>query len=355
MNKTLPPFSCSHSPNLPELLNQLGCTIVISTYQAGKVIMISAINDNSLIQLPRNFQKPMGLAFKGNKMAVATTNEVLILGNAPQMAPNYPKQTNTYDALFLPRSVYYTGALDIHDLEWVGNEIWAVNTLFSCLAVVDEEYSFKPKWKPAFISDLSPLDKCHLNGLAMVNDKPGYVTALGESDTPEGWRKNKSNGGIIIDVESNEVIARGLAMPHSPRIYNDQLFALLSATGELIKVNTQSGRYEVIKKFDGFVRGMTRHGDYLFVALSRLRENSSTFNDLPIAKRSLFCGIVILHMPTAGIVGYLKYENSVEEIYDIKVIPGFKRPGLLNHEKAEHRMALTSPEGDFWAVAKTEE
>lgn len=297
----------------------------------------------------------MGIAFKGNKMAVATTNEVLLLGNAPQMAPNYPKQPNTYDALFLPRATYYTGALDIHDIEWIDDELWAVNTLFSCLSVIDEEYNFKPRWKPAFISDLAPEDRCHLNGLAMKDGQPKFVTALGYTNSPRGWRENKVNGGVIIDVESNEVVINGLAMPHSPRLYNNDLYALMSATGELIKVDTKKGEYEVVKKFDGFVRGMAKHGDYLFVALSRLRENSSSFNDLSISKRSLFCGIVVLHLPTAGLIGFLKYENSVDEIYDIKIIPGFKRPGLLNHEKPEHNIAISSPDGDFWAVKKEDE
>lgn len=352
MSTPLPPFSCTHSPNLPKLLYQLNCTIAISTYQAGKIIFISAVNDNQLVQLPRNFQKPMGMAFEGKKMAVATAFEVIVLGNVPAMAPNYPKQKDTYDALFLPRSVYYTGALDMHDLEWVNNELWGVNTLFSCLCVINEEYSFTPKWKPSFISSFSPTDNCHLNGLAIENGKPKYVTALGQTDRPEGWRENKTGGGIIIDVDTNEVVATGLAMPHSPRIYNGELYALLSATGELIKINVQTGKYEVIKKFDGFVRGMVRHHDYLFIGLSRLRESTSSFKDLPIAKQSLFCGIAVLHLPTAGIVGYLKYENSVDEIYDIKILPGYRRPGLLNHEKPEHRSALTSPVGDFWAMSK---
>lgn len=352
MSKPLPPFTCTYSPNVPELLNQLNSSIAISTYQAGKVIFISAVNDVNLVQLPRNFEKPMGMAFEGKKMAIATKDEVLILANAPEMAANYPKQPNTYDSLYLPRIAYYTGALDIHDLEWVNGKLWAVNTLFSCLVTLDEDYSFKPVWKPPFIDAYSPSDFCHLNGLAMDAGKPKYMSALGNGNTPESWRINKAGGGVIIDVESNEIIARDLAMPHSPRIYNGELYTLLSATGELIKINCQSGNYEVIKKFDGFVRGMVRHGDYLFIGLSRLRENSSAFQDLPIAKRSLFCGIIILHLPTAGIVGHIKYENSVEEIYDIKVISNSKRPGILNHEGTGHKIALTSPIGDFWAMKK---
>ncbi len=350
MSKPLPPFSCSHSPNIPELLNQLNCSLAVSTYQAGKVIFISPKDNNSLIQLPRNFNKPMGMALHNEKLAVATRDEVLVLRNAPQMAPNYPKQPNTYDALFLPRATYYTGAIDIHDLEWVDNKLWAINTLFSCLVTLDENNSFTPVWKPKFIDKYAPQDYCHLNGIAMQNSQPKYATALGKSNVAEGWRDNKSSGGIIIDVQSNEIIAEGLAMPHSPRLINGKLYVLLSATGELAIVDVNSGKHEVVKSLNGFVRGMSYHGDYLFIGLSKLRENSTAFNDLPISKKSIFSGIAILHEPTCSIVGHIKYENSVEEIYDVKVLPGLKRPGLLNHEKEDHKVALVSPVGDFWAV-----
>lgn len=350
MSQPLPPFSCTYSPNVPELLQQLNCTLAISTYQAGKVIMISAKDANNLVQLPRNFQKPMGMAFKDKKLAIATKDEVLILGNSPQMAPNYPKQPNTYDALFLPRATYYTGNIDIHDLEWVNNQLWAVNTLFSCLVTIDDNYSFQPIWKPKFVNSYEPRDFCHLNGLAMDQGKPKYVSALGETSTPEGWREQKDKGGVIIDVDSNEIIASGLAMPHSPRLYNGKLYVLLSATGELAQIDLASGKYEVVKALDGFVRGMTRHGDYIFIGMSKLRKNSSAFKDLPIAEKSIFSGIAILHEPTASIVGYIKYENSVEEIYDVKVLPDMHRPGILNHEKEDHKIALVSPVGDFWAA-----
>ncbi|HMQ01095.1 MAG TPA: TIGR03032 family protein, partial [Cyclobacteriaceae bacterium] len=235
------------------------------------------------------------------------------------------------------------------------HELWAVNTRFSCLCTIDEHFSFRPRWKPAFISDLVPEDRCHLNGVAMQDDKPKYVTALGKTDIAKGWRTDKINGGIIIDIESNQIIADGLAMPHSPRLYNNELYVLLSATGELARVNMLNGKTEIIKEMNGFVRGMDRFGDFLFIGLSKLRESSNTFADLPISKKSVFAGIVVFHLPTKSIVGYIKYENSVEEIYDVKVLQGTRRPGLLNHMKEDHRIALTSPEAEYWAVKKEDE
>ncbi|MEM9858203.1 MAG: TIGR03032 family protein [Bacteroidota bacterium] len=350
MKAPLPPFSCTHSPNVPELLNQLNCTLAISTYQAGKVILISAKDTNRLIQLPRQFNKPMGLAVADDKLAIATKDEVVILSNASKMAHNYPKKKNTYDAFFLPRTTYYTGALDIHDLVWVNNEIWAVNTVFSCLIKLSQEYNFEPVWRPSFVPDYTPVDYCHLNGLAMEAGQPKYVSALGRSDKPDGWRKDKVNGGVIMDITSDAIVAQGLGMPHSPRIIEKELFLLLSATGELVRIDRNNGKVEVVKQLDGFVRGMTSHGDYLFIGLSKVRTTSSSFRDLPIAEKATSCGIAILHIPTLSIVGYIKYETSVEEIYDLRILKNTSRPGLLNHEKSDHKIALTSPVGDFWLI-----
>jgi uncharacterized protein (TIGR03032 family) len=345
------PFSCTHSPNLPELLSALNCTLAISTYQAGKVILLSA-KDNRLIQLPRTFVKPMGIAADQNRMAIATQTEVVVFNNAKRMAANYPQQPNTYDSLYLPRASYYTGEVDIHDLHWADQTLWAVNTRFSCLATLDHQYSFTPRWKPFFINKVTPDDQCHLNGVAFEGDQPRYVTALGKTNTPGGWREGKANSGVVIDVSSNSIVADGLQMPHSPRLYNNNLYILQSASGELSRVDLATGKTDTIVALNGFVRGMDKLGDYLFIGLSKLREKSTSFNDLPIAKKSVFCGVIILHLPTTQIAGYIKYENSVEEIYDVRVLPGMKRPGILSHQKLEARLALTTPDEDYWAVLK---
>ena len=350
MNKDLPaPFSCRYTPNIPEILNSLGITIAISTYQAGKVIFISAPNKEDLVQLPRNFPKAMGIAVKDNRMALAVRDEVIELSNSEQLAATYPPKPGVYDGLFLPRATYYTGQLDLHDLEWGTEGLWAVNTRFSCLSMIDTEYSFRPVWKPHFITTLTPQDKCHLNGMAFLNGKPKFVTALGQTDTPEGWREHKTEGGVLMDVDSNEILVRGLPMPHSPRLYNGDLYGLLSATGELVKFDATKGSYEVVSRLNGFVRGMARHGDYLFIGLSRLRKKSSSFGDLPIAEKSLNCGIAVIHFPSASIVGQISYQASVEELYDVKVLPGMRRPNVLGTMKDDFRRALVTPDDTYWA------
>lgn len=350
MDKELAPFTCTYSERLPELLYDLRCTLAISTYQAGKVIFISAKDKQSLIQLPRTFKKPMGIAIHGQQMAIATRAEVVVLSNTPTLASSFPKQPNTYDALYLPRAVYFTGELDIHDLAFTDKGLIGVTTRFSCISKINEQFSATPLWKPKFISSLQPDDHCHLNGMALEQGEIKFVTALGQTDTAGGWRTSKAKGGIIMHAMEQEIILQGLPMPHSPRIYDGKLYVLLSASGELIHVDVIGGKYEVVQKLKGFVRGMDKIGDFIFIGLSKLRTTSKAFGDLPIASESISCGVAVIQLSTGRLVGYIKYENSVEEIYDVRVLPNTRRPGVLNHYQEGHLTAITLPNGNYWTA-----
>ncbi|MCB9283330.1 MAG: TIGR03032 family protein [Lewinellaceae bacterium] len=351
MSQALPPFSCSFSPQIPELLLQLRCTLAISTYQAGKVVFISPQpNGEKLIQLPRTFKKAMGMALHDNKMAIATMEEVLVLVNSPELAFHYPRQPRTYDALYMPRAAYYTGQIDIHDLDYgAGGELFAVNTSFSCLIKIDDNYSFTPIWKPPFISHLASEDRCHLNGMAMQDGKPKYVTAFSTGDKMQAWRDVVTTGGIVMDVATNEIVAEGVPMPHSPRLFDGKLYLLLSATGELVQLDLNSGKYDVVCRIEGFVRGLARCGDYAFIGLSRLRKSSSTFAKLKIADVANQAGIAVVHLPSGAFVGEIKYHMSVDELYDVQVLPGLLRPGILNTDKPEYKMGLSTPGATYWA------
>ncbi len=349
------PFSCTYSPNIPELLQQLNCTLALSTYQAGKVIMLSSTDGERLIQLPRTFRKPMGIALEGPKMAIATLDEAIVLVNSPELAQHYPKKPATYDALFMPRATYYTGQVDIHDLEWGADGLYAVNTSFSCICRIDDNYSFTPFWKPPFIGKMAHEDRCHLNGMAMDAGRPRFASAFNTGDSRQSWRENITESGVLMDVDSNEVIAHGLSMPHSPRLYNGRLFVLLSASGELAQVDAASGKAEPVCRLDGFVRGLARCENYAFIGLSRLRQNSSTFAQLPFAHRAQQAGIAVVHLPTGALSGFIRYQASVDEIYDVRVLPGLRRPNILNPYEGQHRLGLSTPEATYWANPQTQQ
>ena len=347
MDHQSPPLNCVYSSNLPEILNYIGCTLVISTYQAGKIIFVSAVDTNNLIQLPFGFHRPMGVAATGDLLAVATRDTVEVLADSPELSSADLKRFGMHDRLYVPQTTYFSGEVNMHDLVWGNDGLWGVNTLFSCLVLANDTLSFEPRWFPSFITESVGEDRCHINGLALEAGRPRYVTALGESNTGKGWRRDKVSGGILIDVEKNEIILRNLSMPHSPRIYDETLYFLLSSTGELARTKLDTGSFEIIAQLPGFARGMARHQNYLFIGLSRLRKSSPTFADLPIAQRSLFSGFVVLDLQSERIVATFRYEHGCEEIYDIQIIPAVQRPGILEKETKQAKNSETCQEYPF--------
>jgi len=346
------PFTCSYSPAIPELLQNLKCSIAISTYQAGKVVFLSATNKDQLVQLPRTFNKPMGIAewAKEDKLAIACKDEIILFKNSKELAAHHPKFPNRYDSLYMPRLTYNTGNLDIHDLSFgTGGELYAVNTSFSCIVKIDDDYNFTPYWTPPFIDKLASEDRCHLNGMALLNGKPKYATAFNTGNSTKSWREKITTTGVIFDVDSGKTITEGLGMPHSPRIFNGELYVLLSATGDLIRVDKHTGAHEKVIHIGGFVRGMSLYGDHLFIGLSKLRKNSSTFAKLDFADKANESGVAIVHLPTKSLVGKITYQTSVDEIYDVHILPNKTRPNIINPNSPESKMGLTIPTSSYWS------
>lgn len=340
-------FQCYHSGKAVELLNQLNISLILSTYQAGKVIILSS-DGIKMHQLVRDFSRPMGIAVKNNMIALAGALCVTVFRTDRKLAATYPKKPNTYDALYFPTSMFRTDYVDMHDIAFTNKGLVGVNTSFSCLCRLDAQYSFNPVWKPSFIEKFVPGDLCHLNGMAADdNGNICFVTAFGKTNSREGWRQNKLTGGVLIDVESNEILLESLPMPHSPRIYNGEAYLLLSATEELIKADLKKGTYEVVAKVDGFIRGLSFKGDYAFIGVSKLRK-THTFSDLEIADKEIKAGVVIVNIKTGETVGKIKYETDVEELYDVSILEGFKRVNILNFQQSLNHRALITPYGSSW-------
>ena len=217
----------------------------------------------------------MGLWATERTLYLSSLYQLWRFENALEIGQSY----NGYDRLFVPQLGYLTGDLDIHDLviDNSGRLVF-VNTLFSCLATVSEEHSFIPLWQPPFISKLAAEDRCHLNGLALREGKPRYVTAVSQSDVAEGWRDRRVDGGCVIDVQSKEVILSELSMPHSPRWYRETLWLLNSGTGELGYVDLETGKFEPVTFCPGYLRGLAFQGDFALVGVSKPREKITSFD-----------------------------------------------------------------------------
>lgn len=330
------------SDSVAALLTQLGSSLVISTYQANK-LLVARVQGPGLSLLVRTFDRPMGVAVDAGRLAIGTRNQVWHLRNAPDIAPQLEPK-GTHDACFLPRSSHVTGDMGVHEIVWAGDELWMVSTRFSCLCTLDGNYSFVPRWRPPFVSSFSPDDRCHLNGLAMRNDLPAYVTALGESNTPAGWRSAKARGGIIMDVDSGEVVVRGLSMPHSPRWHDGQLWVLESGTGEVVLVDPATGQRETVVRLPGFARGWAMAGHVAFVGLSKIRPTSA-MDGVPIAARrgELKCGVSIVDMRRGAMIGMLEFQSAVEEIFDVQLLAQLRFPEVIGFQKETVDHAFVVP------------
>ena len=212
--------------------------------------------------------------------------------------------------------------------------MWIVNTRFSCLCRLDPDYSFVPRWQPPFISALAAEDRCHLNGLAIVEGRPKYATALGQTDAPDGWRANKPKGGCLMDVASGEILVHGLCMPHSPRWHDGRLWLLESGTGRLALIDSAAGRRQIVTELPGFARGLAFAGPYAFIGLSKIRQTSA-MDGVPLAERrhELKCGVAVVDTRNGQVIAFLEFQTAVEEIFDVQVLPGLRFPEVVGFQK----------------------
>ena len=346
-------FQAGFSRDFPQLLDELDVSLLLTTYQAGKVILISS-DGESVTQLLRDFDRPMGVALQGDMLALALRLNVAFFRNDRGLAERYPKKPHTYDALYFPIALNKTDFIDTHDLAFTRHGLVAVNTAYSCLVRIDAGFSFQPIWRPPFISELDAGDRCHLNGMAV--DEAGeirYVTAFGVTDSTEGWRTNKLQGGVVIDVQRHQILAEGIGMPHSPRLYRGRLYLLSSAGESLLEVNLDNGKVHTLAAVKGFIRGLSFKGDYAFIGVSKLRK-SHTFGDLPIANRPIKAGVVVIDLKNGEQVADIVYGDDLQEIYDVHVLDGKRRPNILNLPMSEQYRAMLTPQGAQWVSTENE-
>lgn len=312
-----------YSRNLPAVLAELNASLLISTYQAGKLALVGARAGQLTLSF-HNFDRPMGVAVDpgGNRMAVAARDKIWRLNNDRDIAAQLDESGGT-KACLLTRSAHVTGEIQAHELAWGRDGLWLVNTLFSCLCTIEGDYSFVPRWRPPFITALAAEDRCHLNGLAMLDGQPRYATAMAMSDAPAAWRENKNETGCLIDTASGETVASGFAMPHSPRLHLGQIWLLDSGRGSLVRIDPADGRTHQVARFPGYTRGLALAGPLALVGLSRIRE-TSTFGGVPIAedRERLKCGVAVVNVQTGTLVGQFEFTSGVEEIFDVSLLPG---------------------------------
>lgn len=325
------------SRNFKSWLAENGCSLAFSTYQRGALFLIGLKPDGTLSQSIHRFSRCMGLHVDGEKIWAASLHQLWRFANH---AGDFARQQG-YDRVYRPRVAYVTGDLDIHEMgETAEGELVFVNTLFSCLATVSDSRSFRPVWQPAFISRLAAEDRCHLNGLAMRDGRPWAVTAVAQSDVANGWREHRQDGGVVIEVASQDILCAGLSMPHSPRWALGRLWVLNSGRGALGHVDPATGRFEEVTFCPGYARGMAIVGKYAVIGLSRPREQG-TFSGLALEDRlkgyriEPRCGLMVVDLETGSAVEWLRISGAIEELFDVAVLPATRCPVIMADPKRQ--------------------
>lgn len=340
-------FALTTSRGFPDWLAGSGASLAFTTYQAGKVFFIGLKESGRIAIFERTFARCMGMAATpdARTLALATHYQIYRFDNV--IPPGQSGGPN--DAIYAPRVAWFTGDVDAHDVSFdADGRIVFVNTLFSCLATVSDDHSFKPLWKPPFISKLAPEDRCHMNGMAMENGAPRYVTMVSRSDVADGWRDRRTDGGLVMDATTDQVVVDGLSMPHSPRLHGGKLWLLNSGAGELGFV--EDGRFQPVAFCPGYARGLAFIGRFAIVGLSMARENR-TFQGLPLdaalASRdaSARCGLLIIDTVSGDTVEWVRIEGVVRELFDVVALPGVRNPSAVGLLGDDIRRVISIDEG----------
>ncbi|WP_406699062.1 TIGR03032 family protein [Singulisphaera sp. Ch08] len=333
----LEPVRILGSPGLTDWLRDQRLSLAFTTYQSGKLFLVGRKPDNSLAVFERTFNRAMGLWSDGQTIWLSSAYQLWRFENG--LAPGQVDEG--FDRSYVPRAGYTTGDLDIHDVARnVAGQVVFVNTRFSCLATLSEQHSFTSLWKPWFIDRLAPDDRCHLNGLALVDGQPRYVTASACTNYPEGWRDQQTDGGVVIDVLRERILVDGLSMPHSPRWYGGKLWLLDSGNGTLGWVDPARPEFTPIAVCPGYARGLAFVDHYAVIGLSRPRRGG-IFGGLNLDDRlsregmSPRCGLIVVDLDSGEIVHGLDIHGPIDELYDVVALPEVVRPmawGFKNDE-----------------------
>ena len=344
-------FALTTSRHFPEWLERMHAGLAFTTYQAGKLFFLGLRGDGRMAVFERSFARCMGLGVhpSGRSFALATHYQVLRFDD---VLPPGGGASGDHDAVFVPHLSWITGDLDAHDVVMPADfRPIFVNTLFSCLAGVSDGFSFRPVWRPPFVTRLAPEDRCHLNGVACDPDgQPRYVTLVADSDVADGWRDRRADGGMLLDIAGGETRVRGLSMPHSPRLYEGRLWLLNSGTGEFGFVDLAAHRFETVAFCPGYARGLAFIDRYAIIGLSLARENR-TFQGLPLDRALAAhgaeprCGLLVVDIKTGDTTGWVRIEGVVRELYDVAVLSGVRNPSVIGFVSDEIRRIISIDEG----------
>jgi len=345
-----------HSDGFPDWLEAQDCSLAVTTYQAGRLILIGRKPDGSLRGHERLIEQCQGLWSDGQTLWASGLHALWRFGNDIPAGQQTPAGV---DRLFVPRESRVTGRIDVHDIaigdpaQFGGTPGPApvfISSAFSCLATFSENASFQPLWRPPFVTAVVGEDRCHLNGLAMDGNRAAYVSLVAKSDVTGGWRDHRRDGGMVLDVATGEPVTTGLSMPHSPRLFDGRLWVLNSGRGEVCTIDPQTGAVTSVASCPGYARGLGFVGRHAVIGLSRPRGNAlfeglDLDDQLNATETQPMCGLQIVNIDTGQTVHWMSFAHTIEELYDVAILPGVRQPEAIGFlgEDIERHVTVASP------------
>ncbi len=338
------PLEASASRQLGGWLTDGAISIAFTTYQANMLFFLAGTPEGRWTLHRRELKRCMGMVASGNSIYASSLYQLWRFENVLANG----EVRGDHDRLYVPKTSHVTGDIDIHDIAVAPSDrLIFVNTLYSCLATLSATHSFVPLWRPPFVSKLAAEDRCHLNGLAMRDGRPTWVTTISDTDIADGWREHRVSGGCIVDVEANDVVMRGLSMPHSPRWYRDRLWLHNSGTGEFGYADLEACRFVPVAFLPGYLRGLAFFGDFAVVGMSKPRQAKGAFSGLPLEKRiadsrvDARCGIGVVNLRSGDLVHWFRFDTVVEELYDVAVLEHCRKPMAIGFQTDEIRREIS--------------
>ncbi len=313
-----PRLRCRSQGEMADWLAASGGSLAITTYTSGRLVLVSSINGRLRFRTHR-FARPMGIALAGERLALAVRQQVLLFGLGSREKSTFRLQR-----------CYETDRVDAHDVAFGRRGIYFANTRYNGLARVSQKKRFVHCWQPPFIDGVVRGDRCHLNGLGMHDGKPALATAFCATGDPGGWRaQDRLTGGVVLDVQQNEIVARGLCMPHSPRWHDGRWWLCNSGHGVLATLDPQSGECIEVCGLAGFTRGLCLVGKHALVGLSKIRRKH-ILDAPPVRERhkELSAGVALVDLTTGRQVGLLEFLDAGREVFDVVFLPNLVKPHL---------------------------
>lgn len=336
--KTTSDLICA-SPGFGGWLLANQCSLAISGALQSRLFIIGLTDTGKIWAHERFIEGCRGIWIDNEQLWLTTVYQVWNFRNILPAHTVFPE--NGSDRLYCPRLSFVTGNIHAHEtaLDRNGRLVF-VNTQYSCLATPDINNSFTPLWKPPFITSLAPEDRCHLNGLAMEDGLPRFVTARGRSDEAKGWKPGQARGGLVISVPDNAIVSDQLSMPHSPFCHKGKLWLVNTGTCEFGTLDLDTGRFQPVCPLPSYGRGLSVINNHAVIGLSLPRKDDG-FAKLPLGevlqKRNseLMCGLVIVNLTSGEIDHWLRFQHTIREVSDLSVVPGVRQASIIGFEDRE--------------------